>query len=444
MQARPRVVRRSLYVGVSVVERRLYQAGNEPKLDVEAIDILEVVTLEVVAVDDAVAHQRLCLGQPRDVVIQTQNLTLREDGKNLPLAELDGVGGVVRQSRVGFVHLFDNADNGVVHLLEQDVDSLDQGVARVHGDTARLHGVLHTNVEVLLFTERKGLALEDGGAELRGGGVLVVVVLPPISEAQEPVLHKVLTRVYLHGLNVRCLSGRGLDNQYVLLQKRVVDESHGLRVRLADIDSAGRVRIVGEEQQVVNQVYTSDEVLRVEAEGRGADHVVGEQLAARIERDDEVQYARVGAVYKRRVMHEPVYGLVGSIGIRSDARGGGTQGRARRWVYQRRKLLVALGVLYSTNLGVLGAAHADVLCMDVLSVGNKALVNALVHPALDEVPYQICHYLIHLPRPRRFISNRPGWMLLMRILALRNKAFFFFRARFTMYSCTPNLASRIA
>ena len=172
--------------------------------------------------------------------------------------------------------------------------------------------------------------------------------------------------------------------------------------------------------------------------------MVRQQVVAHIVRDDEVENASITAVNKRRVMDEPVHGLVGTIAIRPQAGGIGAQGRARRWVYQRRKLRIPLGVFYSPYLRVLGGPHADILRVDILSVGDKALVDALVHAPLNEVPYEVCHYLIHLSRPRIFISKRPGWMLLTRSFALRKSAFFFFLARPTIYSCTPNLASRIA
>ena len=151
---------------IGAIQRRTNKGSIEPKLDVKPVQVAHIVPLEVVAIDNPIAHQGLCLSQPRHVVIQPQNLALREDGENLLLAKLDGIVGVVRQSRVSLIYLLNDADDIVIHLLEQDVDTLDYRASRAYCHIAHLNGVDHTLVEVRLGGESEWLALEDGSTKL--------------------------------------------------------------------------------------------------------------------------------------------------------------------------------------------------------------------------------------------------------------------------------------
>ena len=228
-----------------------------------AAAIYKVIALKIVAVHKPVAHKRLRLSQQGYVVVQPKNLRVRQNRKDFAVAEVERQVVVVRQAELCLVELFDNLDSAIVGFLKQDVNALDKAATCVVRNGSVVVLVDEPLIEVALGRKVKRLRRKDRRRKLRRSRVFVVVISPPVSKADKPLLHKrrrdvtIKARVHQRRCN-RC----SLDDEKLVRYDGVYITTCWLTVSARNIDAPWWVVIVCKEQKVINQADPRNEIGR--------------------------------------------------------------------------------------------------------------------------------------------------------------------------------------
>ena len=282
-------------------QRVFLQRADVVKLCRIAAAIYKVIALKIVAVHKPVAHKRLRLSQQRYVVIQPENLRAWQNREDFTVAEVERQVVVVRKTELRLVELFDDLDGAIVGLLKQDVDALHKAATRVVSKRSVVVLVDEALVEVALGREVKSLGSKDRHRKLRRSRVFVIVISPPVSKTDKPLLHKRRGDVAVEARNSRGRVDRSfLDDKKLIVSNCIYIATRWLTVSARNIDAPWWVVIVCKEQKVINQADTRNKIRRAEVEGGidtttviHANDMVCGNLSARVERDNKVELARI-------------------------------------------------------------------------------------------------------------------------------------------------------
>ena len=240
-------------------------------LELHRLTILvdKVVAFYVVAVHQSVAHQCLSLGESWYVVVQSEQLRLRQYSKYLAVIEYVRTIFFVRDTKVCLVKFLDYADHIPTSFFEKQVDTNYQRASSVIGNLNCVGLVDHALVQVTVYAELKCVWQKCRLRELRRCRVFVICVLISVGKANEPCLQEVLLPRCNQWNNRWGFSRWSLNNQN-RLSAEIILIGYGVSISSGHVDKARWIVIVGEEQQVVVQVSrlydvnTSNEELRIE------------------------------------------------------------------------------------------------------------------------------------------------------------------------------------